>query len=55
MRAAGLLLLGIGAGLIAGYLAAEHWASPAWVWLGLGVLVLASVLLGLSRGGQAPD
>ena len=52
MRAAGLLLLGAGAGLIAGYLANEQWASPAWVWLGLGVVVLASVLLGLSRGGQ---
>jgi hypothetical protein len=55
MRGAGLLLLGAGAGLIAGSLANEHRASPAWVWLGLGIVVLASVLLGLSRRGQPPD
>ena len=54
MRGAGLLLLGAGTGLIAGYLVAGHWESPAWVWLGLGLLVLASVLLGLSRAGQPP-
>ena len=55
MRGAGLLLLGAGSGLIAGYLLAGRWDSPAWVWLGLGLLVLASVLLGLSRAGQPPD
>jgi hypothetical protein len=54
MRGAGLLLLGAGAGLIAGYLVAQHGNSPAWVWLGLGLLVLASVLLGLSRAGKPP-
>ena len=54
MRAAGLLLLGAGSGLIAGYLLAGRWDSPAWVWLGLGLLVLASVLLGLSRAAQPP-
>ncbi|GAA3916268.1 hypothetical protein [Actinoplanes auranticolor] len=50
MRGAGLLLLGAGSGLIAGFLASERWNSPAWVWLGLGLVVLASVLLGLRRG-----
>ena len=50
MRGAGLLLLGAGSGLIAGFLANERWHSPAWVWLGLGLVVLATVLLGLGRG-----
>jgi hypothetical protein len=51
MRGAGLLLLGAGGGLIAGFLVHGQWSSPAWVWLGLGLMVLATVLLGLGRGG----
>ncbi|GAA3336384.1 hypothetical protein GCM10020358_08340 [Amorphoplanes nipponensis] len=53
MRAAGLLVLGLGLGLAAGYLAGDRWGSPAVVWLGVGLIVLASVLLGVSRGGPA--
>ena len=58
MRAAGLLVLGLGLGLIAGCLATQAWDSTAFVWLGVGLLVLASLLLGLSREGirrQPPD
>ena len=51
MRALGLLLLGAGGGLIAGFQVGQRWESPAWVWLGVGLVVLASVLLGLDRGG----
>ena len=55
MRAAGWLLLGVGLGLVAGYLATQAWDSPAVVWSGVGVLVPASVLLGLSRGPARPQ
>ena len=55
MRAAGLLLLGAGLGLVAGCLATQAWDSPAVVWCGVGVLVLSSVLLGLSRGPARPQ
>jgi hypothetical protein len=53
MRTAGFLMLGLGVGLVAGYLATHAWDSPAVVWLGVGVLVPASVLLGVSRRGAA--
>lgn len=55
MRAAGLVLLGAGLGLVAGYLATQAWDSPAVVWSGVGVLLLSSVLLGLSRGPARPQ
>jgi hypothetical protein len=45
MRALGWLVLGLGLGLAAGYLAGDRWGSPAVVWLGLGLVVLSSVLL----------
>ena len=48
MRAVGLLTLGLGLGLGAGYLAGDRWGSPALVWLGLGLVVLSSVLLAVS-------
>lgn len=45
MRAAGLLTLGLGIGLGAGYLATDRWGSPALVWCGLALVVLSTVLL----------
>jgi hypothetical protein len=48
MRASGFLVLGLGLGLGAGYLATDRWDSPALVWLGLGLIILSSVLLALS-------
>jgi hypothetical protein len=56
MRGAGLLVLGLGLGLGAGYLAGDSGASPALVWLALGLVVLSSMLLALSpRRATAPD
>jgi hypothetical protein len=58
MRASGFLVLGLGLGLGAGYLATDRWDSPAVVWLGLGLIILSSVLLALSgrRGAvEAPE
>jgi hypothetical protein len=53
MRAAGLLVLGLGIGLGAGCLAAEKWNSPALVWLAAGIVVAGLALLGVSRTGVA--
>jgi hypothetical protein len=54
MRGLGLLVLGLGVGLGAGYLVTDRWDAPALVWLGLGLIVLSTVLLALSPRRAKP-